>query len=60
MKTALYKARIVSDGKITEGKAILIDGKLIEDIIDESEIPDNVTRISLENNFIAPGYSDTV
>lgn len=58
MITALHNTRIVSDGKITEGKAILIEGKLIKAIVDESAIPSAAKKIDLNGNYIAPGLID--
>ncbi|MBS1526591.1 MAG: N-acetylglucosamine-6-phosphate deacetylase [Bacteroidetes bacterium] len=58
MITALHNTRIVSDGKITEGKAALIDGKLIKDIVDEAAVPADAQKIDLEGDYIAPGFLD--
>src|SRR5579862_1906824 len=58
MITALHNTRIVSDGKITEGKAVLIDGKTIKAIVNESEMPANAQKVDLQGNYIAPGFLD--
>lgn len=58
MITALYNTRIVSDGSITEGKAVLIDGKLIKGIVNESDIPADAEKIDLNGNYITPGFLD--
>src|SRR3569623_80019 len=58
MITALHNARIVSDGKITEGQAVLIDGKIIKGIVNESEKPTDAGKIDLQDNYIAPGFLD--
>ncbi|MGZ3763690.1 MAG: N-acetylglucosamine-6-phosphate deacetylase, partial [Mucilaginibacter sp.] len=58
MITALHNLRIVSEGIITEGKAVLIDGKHIKDIVDESAIPADGKRIDLDGNYLAPGFID--
>lgn len=58
MITALHNLRIVSDGQITEGKAVLIDGKLIKDVINESAMPSDAKRIDLNGNYVAPGFLD--
>lgn len=58
MITALHNTRIVSDGKITEGKAILVDGNLIKGIVDESAIPTDSEKIDLQGNYLAPGFLD--
>ncbi|HVV56132.1 MAG TPA: N-acetylglucosamine-6-phosphate deacetylase [Mucilaginibacter sp.] len=58
MITALYNARIVSDGKTIEGKAVLIDGKLIKDIVDVGAVPADAQKIDLGGNYLAPGFID--
>ena len=57
MITALHNTRIVSDGKISDGKAILIDGKTIKAIVNESEIPAGTNKIDLQGSYTAPGFS---
>lgn len=58
MITALHNTRIVSDGKISDGKAILIDGKTIKAIVNESEIPAGTNKIDLQGSYTAPGFLD--
>jgi N-acetylglucosamine-6-phosphate deacetylase len=58
MITALTNLRLISDGSITTGKAVLIEGDKIKAVIADSEIPHDATRIDLNNNFLAPGLID--
>jgi N-acetylglucosamine-6-phosphate deacetylase len=58
MITALHNTSIVSDGMITEGKAVLVEGKQIKAIVDESAIPADVKKIGLQGNYLAPGFLD--
>ncbi|MGN6639254.1 MAG: N-acetylglucosamine-6-phosphate deacetylase [Mucilaginibacter sp.] len=58
MITALHNTRIVSDGSITEGKAVLIDGKLIKDVVDENAIPPDAEKTDLQGAYVAPGFLD--
>jgi N-acetylglucosamine-6-phosphate deacetylase len=58
MITALHNTRIVSDGQITEGKAVLIDGKTIKAVIDQAAIPADVKKVDLMGNYLAPGLID--
>ncbi|WP_461450310.1 N-acetylglucosamine-6-phosphate deacetylase [Mucilaginibacter sp.] len=58
MTTALHNLQLISDGVITRGKAILIDGEKIIDIIDESVILPDVNAIDLNGANIAPGLID--
>jgi N-acetylglucosamine-6-phosphate deacetylase len=58
MITALHNLQIISDGSITRGKAVLISGSQINDIIDEHAIPESTNKIDLEGAFLAPGLID--
>ena len=58
MITAIYNLQLISDGVITTGKAVLIKGDKIIDIIADTDIPTDVTRIDLNNNYLAPGLID--
>jgi N-acetylglucosamine-6-phosphate deacetylase len=58
MITALHNLRLISDGVITTGKAVLLQGDKIINIIADTDIPQDATRIDLNNNFLAPGLID--
>lgn len=58
MKTAYHNLQLISDGTISRGKAIVIDGDKIIDIIDESAIPQDANRIDLQGANVAPGLID--
>src|SRR6201998_489048 len=58
MITALHNLNIISDGNITRGKAVLISGSQITDIIDEHAIPESAEKIDLEGALLAPGFID--
>ena len=58
MITALHNLQIISDGVITRGKAILISGEKITDVIDDHAIPADAEKIDLEGAFVAPGLID--
>jgi len=58
MQTAFHNLQLISDGVITRGKAILIDGERIIDIIDEGQIPQNINIIDLQGANVAPGLID--
>jgi N-acetylglucosamine-6-phosphate deacetylase len=58
MITALTNLRLITDGSITTGKAVLIEGDKITAVIADSAIPNDATRINLNNNFLAPGLID--
>ncbi|MGN6396305.1 MAG: N-acetylglucosamine-6-phosphate deacetylase [Mucilaginibacter sp.] len=58
MITALCNLQLITDGKITSGKVVLIDGDKITAITDESSIPDDVEKIDLNGACVAPGLID--
>ena len=58
MLTALYNTRIISSGTISNGKAVLIDGNKIVNVIAENEIPADAQKIDLQGAFLAPGLID--
>jgi N-acetylglucosamine-6-phosphate deacetylase len=58
MKTVYHNLQLISGGTIARGKAIIIDGDKITDIIDESTIPQDANRIDLQGANVAPGLID--
>ena len=58
MITALHNLQLITDGNITRGKAVLIEGGTIIAIIDEGAIPSDCKTTNLNNAFLAPGLID--
>src|ERR1700733_4476186 len=58
MITALHNLQIISDGNITRGKAVLISGDQITDVINENAIPEDAGKIDLNGAFLASGLID--
>jgi len=58
MITAIYNLQLISDGVITMGKAVLLKGDKIIDVIADTDIPTDATRIDLNGNYLAPGLID--
>jgi len=58
MITALHNLRIVTDGTVTHGKAVLISGDKIADVVDEHTIPANAEKVDLNGVYLAPGFID--
>jgi N-acetylglucosamine-6-phosphate deacetylase len=58
MITALHNARIISDGQIIQGKAILISGDKITAVVSNNDIPNGAEKIDLQGAFVAPGLID--
>jgi N-acetylglucosamine-6-phosphate deacetylase len=55
---ALRNLQLISGGVITRGKAILINGDKIIDVIDEGAIPSAINSIDLDGANVAPGLID--
>jgi N-acetylglucosamine-6-phosphate deacetylase len=58
MLTAYHNINLISDGYIARGKAILIDGDRIIDVIDDTAIPEQAKIIDLQGANVAPGLID--
>jgi N-acetylglucosamine-6-phosphate deacetylase len=58
MKTALHNARIISDGQIIQGKAVLISGGKITAVVSDTDIPNDAEKVDLKGAFLAPGLID--
>jgi N-acetylglucosamine-6-phosphate deacetylase len=58
MITTLHHLKLISDGVISQGKAILIESGKIISIIDESNIPQGTTKVDLNGAYLAPGLID--
>jgi len=58
MITALFNLRLITNGSISIGKAVLIEGDRIIDIIDQTNIPGDTEQIDLQGNYLAPGLID--
>lgn len=58
MKTACHNLQLISNGTISRGKAIIINGEKIIDVINESAIPQDAKCINLQGANVAPGLID--
>ncbi|HVW94478.1 MAG TPA: N-acetylglucosamine-6-phosphate deacetylase [Mucilaginibacter sp.] len=58
MITALHNIQLITDGIITSGKVVLINGDKVTAISDETSIPENVKKIDLNGAYLAPGLID--
>ena len=58
MITALHNLQIISDGQITQGKAVLISGGKILNIVADNAIPQDAEKVDLNGAFVAPGLID--
>ena len=58
MKTALHNFRLIADGAITSGKAVIIENGKIIDVIADTQMPQEIKKIDLNQNFLAPGLID--
>jgi len=55
---ALHHLKLITDGVISEGKAVLVEGEYITDVIDAGAIPQQAQKISLNGNYLSPGFTD--
>ncbi|MDN3551343.1 N-acetylglucosamine-6-phosphate deacetylase [Mucilaginibacter aquaedulcis] len=58
MITALHNLKLISGGNITEGKAVLISGSQIIDVIADTAIPHDAEKVNLQGAYLAPGFID--
>lgn len=58
MITAYYNCIIVSNGTEQAGKAVLVSGNKIVDVVAEDLIPADANRCDLGGNYLAPGLID--
>src|ERR1700712_5063921 len=58
MITALHNMKVVSAGRISRRVAILIEGGIIIDVVEQEKIPKGVNKIDLKGAYIAPGLID--
>lgn len=57
-KTALHNCRLITDGVITGGKAVIIEDGKITNVVDISQISADAQQIDLKNNYLSPGLID--
>ena len=58
MITALHNLKLISGGQITDGKAVLISGGQIIDVIADTAIPADAQKTDLQGAYLAPGFID--
>lgn len=58
MISALHNLKLISDGYILNGKAVLITRSQITAIVDDGTIPDGAEKVDLNGAFLAPGFID--
>ncbi|OJW15779.1 MULTISPECIES: N-acetylglucosamine-6-phosphate deacetylase [unclassified Mucilaginibacter] len=58
MSTALHNLKLITNGTITEGKAVLIEGNKIKAIVNEQSIPADAVKKNLNGAYLAPGFID--
>jgi N-acetylglucosamine-6-phosphate deacetylase len=58
MITAFHNLQLISGGIIAIGKAVLISGSQIIDVIEENAIPADAKKIDLDGAYLAPGLID--
>jgi N-acetylglucosamine-6-phosphate deacetylase len=59
MAVALVNGRVLLDEGFVEGKAVVIDGAMIADVVEVDAIPASLGRYDLEGGLLVPGFIDT-
>ena len=59
MAVALVNGRVLVDEGFVEGKAVVIDGATIVDVVEADDIPSSLERHDLEGGLLVPGFIDT-
>ena len=59
MATALVNGRLLLDGKVVDGKSLVLDSGSISAVIDEAELPAGIERYDLNGGLLVPGFIDT-
>ena len=59
MATALTNGRVLLDGRLAEGKAVLIERDRIAAVIDERDVPAGIEAHDLQGGILVPGFIDT-
>jgi N-acetylglucosamine-6-phosphate deacetylase len=58
MITALHNIRLIADGTLSTGKAVLIEGDEIIAVINEADIPEHAKQLDLQGSYLTPGFID--
>ena len=58
MKYAILNCNIYSGDNVLYNKAIIVNGNLIESLIDIDKVPNNLKILNLDGWNIAPGFID--
>ena len=59
MATALVNGRVLLDGRLESGKAVLIERDRIAAVVAESDAPARAERYDLAGGLLVPGFIDT-
>ena len=55
---ALVNGRILLDGGLARGRALLVADGRIQGVVDDGRLPQDARRIDLEGGLLAPGFID--
>ena len=59
MATALTNGRVLLDGMLANGKAVLVEGDRIAAVVDERDLPAGIETHDLQKGILVPGFIDT-
>jgi N-acetylglucosamine-6-phosphate deacetylase len=55
---ALVNGKVLLDGGLTRGRAVLVAGGRIQGVVDNARLPQEARRVDLEGGLLAPGFID--
>lgn len=56
---ALINGRVFAGDRIIEGKAVIVDGSLIAELVDLADLGPEIDRYDLNGGLLVPGFIDT-
>lgn len=55
---ALVNGKVFNGEKFLSGKAVIVDGKYIQSLVDENTLDRTMKKIDMEEDYITPGFID--
>ena len=55
---ALVNGKVLLDGGLTRGRAVLVAGGRIQGVVDDTRLPKRARRVDLKGGLLAPGFID--
>ncbi|WDF55155.1 N-acetylglucosamine-6-phosphate deacetylase [Mucilaginibacter sp. KACC 22063] len=58
MQTIFHNIRLINNGQIIAGKAIIVENEKIKAVVNESETAAEAGKIDCKGNYVSPGFLD--